>query len=144
MPTHSSTEQAISRNMIRSPITELLSATTISTGAGSTSVTTSTFDSVGFNSAIAYMTVSDTGSTAADTTVQFIPQFAIDDTAETYFDFREGVWASMVFSAAQLQTSTFYRAHGLPLEGRKLRFLVERSSTSDLHFTVGLSLEAHD
>lgn len=143
MPTYGSTEQAISRDIIRSPITQILAATTISTGAGSSSVTSSTFDAVGYREAIAYLTVSDTGSTAAAVTLQFIPQFATD-TAGTYFDYREGVWASMIFSAAQLQTSTFYRAHTLPLDGRKVRFTAERSSTIDAHFTVGISLEAHD
>jgi len=140
MPT--STEIFHGRQIIRSPITALLASTTLS--SGSSNVNSSTFISLGYRKALAYLTISDTGSTAAATTVQFIPQFSNTDTGGLWFNYQEGVWASMVFGAAQIQSSTFRRVHTLPLDGRRIRFNVERSTTVAGDFTVAIDLEAQD
>ena len=138
-----STEVFKSGSIIRSGITSLFSAQGLS--CGSSNAQSSTFIATGYRKALAYLTVSDTGSTAVGNTVQFVPQFSESSAGTNWFDYREGVWASMVFSAVQLQTSTFRRAHTLPLDGRRLRFSAERNTTVDaINFTVSVSLEAQD
>lgn len=126
--------------IVRSRVTNVLAGTTLS--CGSSSVTSSTFIADGYRRSLAMLTVSDTGSTDTHK-VQFIPQFA-GATDGNWFDYREGVWASMIFSGNQIQTSTFRRAHSLPLDGRKMRFNVVRDSTQStgLNVVVAIDLEA--
>lgn len=126
--------------IVRSRVTNVLAGTTLS--CGSSSVTSSTFIADGYRRSLAMLTVSDTGSTDTHR-VQFIPQFQ-DATGSNWFDYREGVWASMIFSGNQLQSSTFRRAHSLPLDGRKMRFNVVRDSTqaTGLNMVVAIDLEA--
>lgn len=138
-----STEQFTTKGLIRSPITAIASGSVLS--CGSSNITSSTFSSEGFRRALAYLQISDTGSTGAATTVQFIPQFTNSTLGSTgkWFNYAEGVWASMVFSAVQIQSTTFFRSHSLTLDGRRTRFAIERNTTrDDINFTVSVSLEA--
>lgn len=135
-----STEVVRHEGIIRSRVQNILSSTVLS--CGSSSITSSTFTADGYRKSLAMLTVSDTGSTDTHR-VQFIPQFK-DATGSNWFDYREGVWASMIFSGNQLQDSTFRRAHTLPLDGRTMRFNVVRESTqaTGLNMTVTVDLEA--
>jgi hypothetical protein len=133
------------RDILRSGIKSLLAPTVLS--SGSSSVHSSTFAASGYRTALAYLTVSDTGSTDTSA-VQFIAQFATDSAGATgtWFDYLEDMWASMSVSARQLQDSTLKRSHTLPVDGRRLRFAVERSSTeaTGASFTASIRLEGID
>jgi hypothetical protein len=142
MPT--STDPVRLGSIIRSKITPVISAQVLS--CGSSFLTSSTFDASGYRNAMVYISASDTGSTNAPSSIQILPQFATDS-AGTYFNFLENIWASMTFSAVQIQSSTLYRAHTLPLLGRRLRFRAERDSTAQAegeNYTVNVSLETID
>lgn len=57
----------------------------------------------------------DIDSTLAPTDITFTPQFS-DDSGTTYYDFQEGIWASMVFEDTQT-ASGIKKAFHLPLAG---------------------------
>ena len=79
-------------------------------------------------------------SAGTPTTIQFIPQFS-DDGGTTFFNYLQGIWASMFFEDT-VMTSAIGRAFDGKVVGRLFRLRIEAVGTTAVNtFTASADVE---